>query len=195
MFSIHNQLFQGLYLAKIQYFCPRWLLKLVQGSGKVAHRPITLQDFFSAPVKVLKSLIHYGQTVGLVEYISISLTAVKGPNGTDMVMVSHTLPIFKRFPVLTWETVVVFWADARDTAWVALLTLVCVFIAIEPSRTHWYTPSLWAKNVFYFHPSIFTICWRNIFHILYGKAVNTFSTTVLTHGRVSPVRKRSVSHQ
>lgn len=72
----------------------------MQGSGTVAHRPITLHDFFYAPVKVLKSLIHYGETVGLVQYISISLTAAKGLSGTDL-MVRHTLSIFKRLPLLT----------------------------------------------------------------------------------------------
>ena len=121
------------------------MLKLVQGSGTEAHRPITLQDFFSAPVKVPKSLLHYGQTVGLVEYISISLTAAKGLNGTDLV-VGHTLSVFQRLSLLTRQTVVVLRAAARHAVRVTLLAVVGVFVAIETLGTHRNTTPLWGKT-------------------------------------------------
>lgn len=144
MLSIYNQLFQSPYLADARYFCLFWVLKLVQGSGTVAHRPITLQDFFSAPVKVPKSLIHYWQTVGLAEHKSISLTAAKGLNGTDL-MVRHTLSVFQRLPVLARQTLIVLGAAACHAVWVTLLTFVGVFVAIVTIRTHWNTTPLWEK--------------------------------------------------
>lgn len=106
----------------------------MQGSGTVAHRPITLQDFFSAPVKVPKSLIHYGQTVGLVEYISIRLTAAKGLNGTDLV-VGHTLSVFQRLRLLTRQAVIALRAATCHTVRVTLLAVVGVFVAIETIGT------------------------------------------------------------
>lgn len=125
-------------------FCRFWVLKLVQGWGTVAHRPITLQDFFSAPVKVHKSLLHYWQTVGLVEYKSISLTAAKGLNGTDL-MVRHTLSVFWHLPLLTRQTVIALGAVTRHTVWVTLLTVIGVFVTIETIRTRWNTTPLWEK--------------------------------------------------
>lgn len=86
-------------------------------------------------MKVPKSLIHYEQTVGLVEYISLTLTAAKGLNGTDLV-VGHTLSIFNRPPVLARQTVVVPRATACRTVGVTLLAVVCVFVAIKTIRTH-----------------------------------------------------------
>lgn len=96
-------------------------------------------------MKVPKSLIHYGHTVGLVEYISISLTAAKGLNGTDLV-VRHTLSVFERLPLLTRQTVIVLRAATCHTVGVTLLTVIGVIVAIETIRTHCNTTPLWEKQ-------------------------------------------------
>ena len=83
---------------------------------------------------MLKSLSHYGQTVGLVEYVSVGLTAVKGLNGTDL-LVGHTLSVLQRLSLHTRQTVVVLRAAARHAAWVTLLAVVGVAVAIETLRT------------------------------------------------------------
>lgn len=89
-----------------------------------------------------KSLIHYGQTAGLLEYISINLTAAKGLNGTDL-MVKHTFPVFKRLPLLTRETAIIPRAATCHTVGVTLLTVIVVFVAIETIGAHCNTTSIW----------------------------------------------------
>lgn len=134
-FTIHNQLFQSLFLAVVQKFCLFGLLKMVQGFRDGGTQTNYPPRFLSDPVKVPKSPSHYGQTVGLVEYISISLTATKGLNGTD-VTVRHTLPVFERLPLLTRQTVIVLRAATCHTIGVTLLAVIGVFVAIETIRTH-----------------------------------------------------------
>lgn len=69
-----------------------------------------------------------------MEYISISLTAAKGLNGTDLV-VRDTLSVLQRLPLLTRQTVIVLRAATCHTVGVTLLTVVGVIVAIETIRT------------------------------------------------------------
>lgn len=88
-----------------------------------------------------KSLIHYRRTDGLVGYISTSLTAAKGPNGTDLV-VGHTLSVLQRLAFLTRQAVVVVWAATCRAVGVTLLAVVGVIVAVGAVRTDGNTSSL-----------------------------------------------------
>lgn len=93
-------------------------------------------------MKVPKSLIHYVQTVGLAEYVSVSLTAAKALHGTDF-LVSHTSSLFQSLPVLAREAVAVLWPVAPCAVGVTLLTVVGVLVAIETIWTCRNTAPFW----------------------------------------------------
>lgn len=89
-----------------------------------------------------KSLLHYGQTVGLAEYISISLTAAKGLNGAGLT-VGHALSVFHSPPLVTRQAVVLVGAAARHAVGVTLLAVVGVFIAVRTIGTRGDAAPVW----------------------------------------------------
>lgn len=82
-----------------------------------------------------KSPIHYVQTLGLEEDVSISLTAAKGLKRTVLV-VGHTSPVFGSLPVLAREAVAVLRPVAPRAVGVTFLAVVGVVVAVETIRTH-----------------------------------------------------------
>lgn len=89
-----------------------------------------------------KSPIHYVQTLGLDEDVSISLTTAKGLNGT-VLAVGHTSPVFGSLPVLAREAVAVLRPVAPRAVGVTFLAVVGVFVAVETIGTHRDAGPLW----------------------------------------------------
>lgn len=89
-----------------------------------------------------KSPIHYVQTSGLEEDVSISLTASEGLSGT-VLAVGHASSVFGSLPVLAREAVAGLRPVAPRAVGVTFLAVVGVFVAVETIRTHRNAGPLW----------------------------------------------------